>query len=844
VSMDIASCGSAPNAQAELRPDRDQIKIFVDALFRHAGEAGFVSIRAFPDNKVERKPFRINPTPLTGGHGFIVDVAEDDAYRAANHLKPIVFCPPIAVFSNREHAREQDVLLGLELSAECDRHPQAAREKLEQRLGSATVVVVSGGKWTDPATGEVHPKLHLHWRLKKPAEGKDALAKLKRARELAIKLTGADPSNAPVCHPIRWPGSWHRKGEPVLCRIDFVDPDREIDLDEALAILTSAVGNHEALEVQVEEPHREGFDSLPDVDIDALQVSDRIKHMIRTGADLQDLETPFEAKRSERAFAALIAMVGAGCDDPTMAAVMLDTALPIGAHIRDQANVMRALARIIGRARACVQDFDLFKMNEKNAVLPIGGTTRVATWGYDPDFPDRRTIIRFSSFRDFTALQDKYRHSYEAQDAKGNRKTVTVGRGTWWIGNAGRRQYDGGMRFMPEKDEDVVGDTLNLWQGFAVAARKPDGMSGAAGCKLFLEHGRKIICSGVEREYDYLIKREAFIAQRRMRSEVGVCIRTKEEGAGKGLWERWLNLLYGQHAMQVHKADHVTGKHNKHLEVLLRLTADEALFVGDPRHRNALFGLITESHNTIEPKFVDTYSAKSYINVDITSNSDHFIMASDTARRFFVPTVSSDRVGDLEYFKKLNDQMMNEGGSEALLYHLLHEVDICDFNPRDFPRTTGLAEQQRHSLAPLDSWWVELLEGGTLEGSDPARPERAVSNEYQREIQQTYADGNTYSKYVRQRGLFDQARTVEPRLKYHTSDHLLGGYLRAKGCISGKVLQRRGWKFPPLDQCRKEWVARFPEWTWRDPDIETWCAEEEPDVPAGTTPPDPTRGVF
>ena len=181
-------------------------------------------------------------------------------------------------------------------------------------------------------------------------------------------------------------------------------------------------------------------------------------------------------------------------------------------------------------------------------------------------------------------------------------ETVTVGRGSWWIGHPGRRQYDNGMRFMPERDEDVVNDTLNLWHGFGVPARKPEGKSGAAGCKLFLDHGLKIICSGNEEHFDYLMKREAFIAQRRTRSEIAVALRTEEEGTGKGFWCRTLNRLYGVHAMQVQKPEHVIGKHNKHLEVLLRLTADEALFVGDPRHRNALFGLITEPTITIEPK--------------------------------------------------------------------------------------------------------------------------------------------------------------------------------------------------------------------------------------------------
>src|SRR5215472_8161248 len=37
------------------------------------------------------------------------------------------------------------------------------------RLGPPTVIVASGGKWTDPATGQIFDKLHLHWRLRTPA---------------------------------------------------------------------------------------------------------------------------------------------------------------------------------------------------------------------------------------------------------------------------------------------------------------------------------------------------------------------------------------------------------------------------------------------------------------------------------------------------------------------------------------------------------------------------------------------------------------------------------------------------------------------------------------------------
>jgi hypothetical protein len=230
---------STAAAQAPpLEAERNQIEAFVNALFRYADERGFASLRTFSDNDSSTKP-RINGTGLSGGLGFLIDVAVDEAYRAANRPEPAVFCAPMAVFSNKERAREQDILQGLALSVECDERPSEAKAKLEEILGPVTLAVKSGGKWLDPATGELQDKLHLHWRLSTPARGEE-LAKLKQARDRAARLVGGDPSNKPVCHPIRWPGSWHRKGAPVLCSIQEQNPDREIDLASALTALMAA----------------------------------------------------------------------------------------------------------------------------------------------------------------------------------------------------------------------------------------------------------------------------------------------------------------------------------------------------------------------------------------------------------------------------------------------------------------------------------------------------------------------------------------------------------------------------------------------------------------------------
>ena len=148
-----------------LEPDRDQIERFVGDLFRHAGTEGYVSVRAFPDTGKAAKPFRIQGVPLTAGLYYVVGVAEDIARRAANEPKPIVVAPPLGVFNNKNKAREEDLIAGLVLSVECDQHPRHALVTLAAIIGPPTVIVRSGGQWTDPETGEIHDKLHLHWRL-------------------------------------------------------------------------------------------------------------------------------------------------------------------------------------------------------------------------------------------------------------------------------------------------------------------------------------------------------------------------------------------------------------------------------------------------------------------------------------------------------------------------------------------------------------------------------------------------------------------------------------------------------------------------------------------------------
>jgi hypothetical protein len=126
----------------------------------------------------------------------------------------------------------------------------------------------------------------------------------------------------------------------------------------------------------------------------------------------------------------------------------------------------------------------------------------------------------------------------------------------------------------------------------------------------------------------------------------------------------------------------------------------------------------------------------------------------------------------------------------------------------------------------LDTWWVSLLESGVLEGADPLYPNRAVSNRYRVEVEVSTGYGTSGTRSETQLGLFDQARTIEPRLRVHGNDHTLGSFLREQGCDNKKrVLRRTGWTFPRLNKLRKAWERRFPGWKWQDPELSEWRFE-------------------
>ena len=226
--------------------DRTQFGRFYDVLFRYTEYGTIISLRVFDQFDRGKPPILIMPVPVTSDREGVLTLIETAAQVAAEHPVPAVFAPPVCTFQPGDgippwKAREQDVDYGVSLSVEVDdSDPEVAVTRLTAILGLPTVVMSSGSVWTDPATGELKPKLHAHWRLSEPTNKAVDHARLKHARQLATGLIGGDPTAGPVSHPLRWPGSWNRKSTPVMARMVVINDDAEIHLDEAIERLAEA----------------------------------------------------------------------------------------------------------------------------------------------------------------------------------------------------------------------------------------------------------------------------------------------------------------------------------------------------------------------------------------------------------------------------------------------------------------------------------------------------------------------------------------------------------------------------------------------------------------------------
>jgi len=421
-----------------------------------------------------------------------------------------------------------------------------------------------------------------------------------------------------------------------------------------------------------------------------------------------------------------------------------------------------------------IRDAEIFrhirKLNEKHAVVMLGGKCIVISEVEDPTF--KRRDIAFSSVNDF---RNFYSNQRVSNPEPGKNRTVSIS--DLWLKDKKRRQYDG-LIFNPGAD---IPGYYNLWRGFCIKPKQGNW-------DLLRRHIWEVICSENEEYFTWLMAWFARMIQNPGEERPGTAVVLKgKRGTGKGCLVNQFRYFFGTHFLHITNQRQLTGNFNSHLKDALMVFCDEGFWAGSKNDEGALKALITEPTIQIEPKGRDSFSVKNYVNLLIASNNNWVIPAGLEERRFFVLEVNDRHIQDTGYFRKIWEQM-NDGGREAMFYDLL-KLDISDVDLRRAPKTEALIEQIENSMGPLQSWWYEcLIKGENVNVSGIGQWSEFIGTE------QLHSDYLAYCKELEIKG-------------YRMSEKQLGRKIKSlcKGIENyreGTGERKRGFLFPSLEDCR------------------------------------------
>jgi hypothetical protein len=308
--------------------------------------------------------------------------------------------------------------------------------------------------------------------------------------------------------------------------------------------------------------------------------------------------------------------------------------------------------------------------------------------------------------------------------------------GAWWVSCAGRKVY-GQLFFDPGLPQEHNGN-LNLYEGMQVEAEK-------GSWRLMKRHIWRILCKKDKAKFKYIMRWLAWCVQNPDKPAEAAVVLKGKKGGGKGILPTQFVEIFGnnKHGLAISSSDQLVGRFTAHLCNTVFLLADEAYFPGDKRAEGKLKQLISERWVPSEAKFEDLKSAKNCLHVLINRyswtssigivgrhhsvrslmcrNEDWVVPTTGNERRFFICDIdnyycaASDKeraqihaaggkiasAEDREaYFNALWAEM-NEGGREAMLYHM-HRMQLGDWHPRAVLHTEELQQQAKQGMMYLE----------------------------------------------------------------------------------------------------------------------------------------------
>jgi Family of unknown function (DUF5906) len=438
------------------------------------------------------------------------------------------------------------------------------------------------------------------------------------------------------------------------------------------------------------------------------------------------------------------------------------------------------------------------EINDQYALVLAGN--KAAIMKFEVESKTKFRLLQVGAFKQWYANQ--------LVPVIGQKGTKMTSIADYWLSHHNRRQY-AGIEFRPTAPRS---DHYNLWQGFAFAPEAGD-------CSKFLAHLRDNVARG---DYQLYLWIEAWFASifQKPSEKFGTALALRgKQGVGKTIVGRVFGKPLGAHYSLVADPRYVTGQFNSHMAALLLLQADEAFWAGDKRSEGKWKDLITGGTHYLEFKGVEPILVDNFVRVLVTGNQDWIVPAGFDERRFAVIDVGETHKEDHPYFAAIEEQM-NNGGYQALLYHLLN-VDISKVNLKSVPRTEALLEQKFASATLEQGWWLETLRNGMLpKGTDD--PDTCIKSVlFDRYIK--YADRQKINR-----------RSIDTMIGMFLNKYVGPGLETKKleyeiRLLHGKTVKKRGngYRFPPLVECRRRFAQNLQQdIVWEDPE-QDWQHDDE-----------------
>lgn len=428
-----------------------------------------------------------------------------------------------------------------------------------------------------------------------------------------------------------------------------------------------------------------------------------------------------------------------------------------------------------GHAHTFDVDLHILEVNSRYAYVLENGKATIFREDRDADGHLHVTRLSVQDFKSTLSNQIVF---------KGDKATQL---GKYWIEHPQRRTYER-SGFEPDPKKQDQANFYNLFRGMPVEPRKGDW-------SLFQKHLLEVGCNGDDETFEFFIQWLRLLVQApHVMPGVAIVLQGRQ-GSGKGCIVRWLGKLVGKHFRHVSNVRHVVGNFNSHLEDVLLLFADEAVWAGDKASEGALKALVTEPTILLERKGRDAYQVPNYTHLIIATNNDWAAPMEGSDRRFVVVNTPDTYCNNGPYFAAINRQM-SEGGLEAMMFDLANGFIDTD-KPLRKPRSVSSIEaawrQKEQSLSPFHSWLQGKLEDGLMPKQETW--ESHVSREA------------AYEDYLAAMQRQNVQRRLSPNIFGRQLHQIIPGIITVR---PGNFMHRqRMWKMPPLDAARAAYAKAF-----------------------------------